>query len=55
MAVIIGEIEVETVEPVTQPTESQATPNQTAVSEAEKQLLQTLALIEERKQRLQFD
>jgi len=55
MAVIIGEVELETIEPVTQPAESQSATDQTAVSEAEKQLLETLALIEQRKQRLQFD
>ncbi len=55
MAVVIGEVIVEVLDQPTPPSESHPSPQQTPLSTAEKELVKTLALIQERKERLQFD
>lgn len=55
MAVIIGEVTVEVTVPGNQPTQGQPAPQQSPLSMAEQELVQTLALIQQRQQRLKVD
>lgn len=55
MPVFINEVSVEVPQPVVTETQSEAAEDRMPVSMPEFTLLQTLTLLEERRQRLQFD
>jgi hypothetical protein len=55
MPVLIDEVCIETIDTVTQPGEAEPAPQQIPVAAAEQQVLQTLALIQQRQDRLKID
>lgn len=55
MPVLIDEVSIETIDSVTLPDEAEPVPQQIPVAAAEQQVLQTLALIQQRQDRLRID